>query len=213
MVSLLSPFFRSKTKLFRRGEVCWFCLPGLLGRANLIKSHAGWIHLQCSAATRAGDDGETPVLRGKNLKRSLFLCVILSMLVSQGLEMQEMLAFQYIYIYIHHGKLWAATVRSCWIQVVYINVLYCVKTLLLSVLLCMTVLTGDVVFGNHPSNNSYRKQTTRIETAYSRVFFDLFWGRWNTSLKFNIDTIQQPTFNRRYLFQSSMFGTQVEFPD
>ena len=129
----------------------------------------------------------------------------------------------YIYIYIHHGKLWAATVRSCWIQVVYINVLYYVKTLSLSVLLCMTVLIGDLVFGNHPSNNSYRKQeyiqnpnpveTTRIETAYSRVFFDLFWGRWNTSLKFNIDTIQQPTFNRRYLFQSSMFGTQVEFPD
>lgn len=56
-------------------------------------------------------------------------------------------------------------------------------------------------------------ETTQIETAYSRVFFDLFWGRWKTSLKFNIDTIQQPTFNRRYLFQSSMFGTQVEFPD
>lgn len=49
-------------------------LPGLLGRANLIKSHAGWIHLQCSAATRAGGDGETSGWEGKIL-RDHYFCV------------------------------------------------------------------------------------------------------------------------------------------
>ncbi len=76
---------------------------------------------------------------------------------------------------IHYDKLWVATVRSCWIHIVYINVLYqnisklychyhhyCIYYyfiyyyLLLSLLSCLTIFIGDLVLGNHPSNNSYR---------------------------------------------------------
>ena len=93
-------FFHVKPTLqkLRKRVSAWYrlILSGLLGRASLIKSHVGWIHLQCSAWLRGRRGG----VRGKNLKISLFLCAI-SMLVSQGLDMQQHFDIHYLFTMIN----------------------------------------------------------------------------------------------------------------